>query len=96
MVMRQATAAFPLTASVFKDLAQQPRAVLQAAAVLVGPIVIAPRQEVVEPAEAVARVNVNDVELCRQGPANRLEMPMAQLGDVGLGHRTGLNRIVIP
>jgi len=81
---------------VLEDFAKQARPVLQASAVFVCPIVVAPRQEVVQAAEAVSRVDVDDVEVDRQGPADRLEMPVAHVCDVGFGHGAGLYRIVVP
>ena len=81
---------------VFQYFSQQAGPVLQASAVLIRPIVVAPRQEVVQAAEAVAGVDVDDVEVDRQRPADRLEVPVPHVRDVGLGHRAGLHRIVVP
>ena len=46
---------------VLEDLADESNAVLEAAAVLVGAIVVPARQEVVQTADCVSRVDVDDV-----------------------------------
>ena len=96
--MRQATAALPShdLAGVLEDLAQQPGAVLDAAAVLVGAVVVAPGQEVVQTADGVAGVDVDDVVVGLQRAADRLAVPVPHVGDVGLGHLAGLDRVVVP
>ena len=96
--MRHATAALPshYLAGVLEDLAQQAGPVLDAAAVLVGAVVVAPGQEVVQAADGVSGVDVDDVVFGLQGPADRLAVPVPHVGDVGLGHLAGLHRVVVP
>ena len=83
-------------AGVLEDFAQQAGAVLDAAAVLVGAVVVAPRQEVVQAADGVPGVDVDDVVFGLHRPADRLAVPVPQVGDVGLGHLAGLHRVVVP
>ena len=83
-------------AGVLEDLAQQADPVLDAAAVLVGAVVVAPRQEVVQAADGVTGVDVDDVVLGLQGAANRFAMPVPHVRDVSLGHFAGLDGVVVP
>ena len=83
-------------AGVLEDLAQQPGAVLDAAAVLVGAVVVAPGQKVVQATDGVPGIDVDDVVLGGDRTADRLAVPEPQIGDVGLGHLTGLDRVVVP
>ena len=85
-----------LLAGVFEYLAQESDPVGQAAAVFVGAVVVPPRQEVVQAAHGVSGVGVDDVVTDVDGAANRVAVPPAHIGDIGLGHRSRLHRVVIP
>ena len=75
----------------FDQLAQQPGAVLEGAAVLVGPL-IRGQQELAQQ-EPVAGVDVDDVETGSLGTPGGLDVPAAELSNVRLVHLPGLDRI---
>jgi len=90
---RDRAATGDLLDGVLDELAQQPHAVDQRAAVFVVAQVVAPGQEVLRPGEPVAGVDVDQVIAGLQAAADRGAVPLPQLCDVGLGHRPGLHGV---
>jgi hypothetical protein len=66
-------------AGVFQDFGQQPRPVGDRSAVGVGALVVAAGQEVVQDAQVVSAVDVDDVVSGRQGAADRQAVPAPQV-----------------
>ena len=77
-----------------QELAQQAHPVLNAAPVGIGALVVAGREEMVNGAEGVAAVDIDEVESGIQRPPHGLPVPAAQVGDVAKRHGPGLNRVV--
>ncbi len=86
-------AAVHLLQRVLEDLAQQPRAVRDAAAVLVGAVVVAAREEVLDHGQPVARVHVHQVVAGPQRAVDALPVPAPQIVDVAAVHAPGLHGI---
>ena len=81
-------AAVDLLAGVLDDLAQQPRAVLQAAAIFVGAVVVARATGSAGASiRSCAGIDVDDVEAGLQRAPHGLAVPAPQVGDVVLVHR---------
>ena len=77
------------------QLAQQPGAVFEAAAVFVGPLIAPPRQKVLREGEVVRGVDVDEVDIRASRPQRRLAVPPAKRADVRLVHGSRLDRIVV-
>ena len=80
---------------VLDQLAQQPRAVLQASAIFVDAVVLAPLQELVRDRQVVRRVDIDNVEPRFLRAERGIAMPLAKVADVLFVHRAGLDRIII-
>jgi hypothetical protein len=91
---RDGRAARAFLAGVLEDLGQQARPVGDRAAVAVCALVVPARQEVMQDAQVVPAVDVDDVVTRGQGTTDRKAMPAAQVTDVRRRHHAGLNRVV--
>ena len=78
---------------VLDDLAQEPRAVLHRASVLVAAVVVARREEVHEEREIVGCIHAHDVEARRLRVHRGAAVPAAVVGNVGLGHGARMDRV---
>ena len=87
--------AVDLRERVLEDLPQQPRAVRQAAAVLVLAVVVAAREEVLDRRQAVRGVDVDQVVARLQRARDRLPVPAPQVGDVVDRHAPRLHRLAV-
>ncbi len=76
-----------------QDLPQQPRPVLEAAAVVVRPVVRAAREEMLDRRQPVPGVHVDEVVPGAERPRDGLPVPAAQVGDVLHAHAPRLHRI---
>ena len=81
---------------VLDQLAEESRAILQRAAVLVGAMVPPPLEEVHRQAQVVRSVHVHEVEPRALAAHRRLAMPAPVLADVVLRHRARLVRMRAP
>ena len=81
-------------AGVLEDLPQQPHPVAGAAAIGVGALIEARREEMLDAAEGVPGVDVDEVVASPHGPDHCVAVPAAQIGDVLQAHHPGLNRVV--
>ena len=86
--------AVDLLERVLEDLAQEPGAVLEAAAVAVGARVVPARQELAERVQAVRGVDVDDVEARFERAPDGGPVPAANGGDVIEVHAPHLHRVV--
>ena len=82
-----------LVARVRDQLLQQARAVLQRAAIFVGALIGARREEMLDDAEAMRAIEAEDVVARPLGAAVGQLVPVAQVADVLLVHGAGLHRI---
>ena len=81
-------------ADIGHDFLHKPRAVFEAAAVFVGAVVGGGRQEMLENAEAVGAVETDQVEARRLAPLGGIDEPAAQVADILLIQRAGVDGIV--
>ena len=79
---------------VFQDLGQQPRPVGDRPAVGIGALVVPAGQKVMQHAQVVAAVDIDQVVPGGQGPADGQAVPAPQVGYVRRRHHAGLNRVV--
>ena len=76
------------------DLAQEPDAVFNAAAIFVGPLVIAARQEVVQKAQRMGGIDIDEVEARPLRTVDRRQVPLADVPNVRRVHSARLYRVV--
>ena len=93
--MRTATAQVSPTASLVSSISSRSSraAVLEAAAVLVAPVVVPARQEMHRQREVVAGIDIDEVEAGLARVERALAMPAAYVADVVLVHRPRGDRI---
>ncbi len=80
---------------VLQQLADQPRAVLDAAAIFVGPVIGVRREEMLRQRDVVACVDVDDVVANADSAFCRLDLPTPKLLDIGLVHLAAHDRVPI-
>ena len=90
---RDGGAAVHLVEGVLEDLAEETGAVLEAAAVLVVPVVRPRREEVLERRQAVRGVDVDEVVPRPDRARHGLAVPAPEIGDVLSAHLPGLHGI---
>ena len=78
---------------VFKQLAQEPHAVLQRAAVLVRPPVAAPGEEIHRHGDVMGAIDIDQIEARIPGPQHPVAVPAAKLADIVQVHGARLHRI---
>ncbi len=81
-------------AGVLDQLAQEPRTVAEASAVLVGPVVVPPRQQLHRQCESVRCIAVDDVEARVPRTQRSCSVPAPDVGEVSPSHRPGLHGFV--
>ena len=79
---------------VFQQLAHESYAVFQTAAVFVAATVAPAGDEMKRQRQVMARIHIHDVEADGARAQRRLAMPPADIGDVALGHRKRLRRLM--
>ncbi len=83
-----------LLTRLLEHLAEEASAVLERAAVLVGAVVPARREEVLQRRQAVGGIDVDDVVARLERTAHRLPVAAAQVADVVAAHPPRLDRLV--
>ena len=89
---RDGGAARGLFQRVLDELAQQAHAMIDAAAVGVGTLIVSPRQEVQRQRPVMTRVHIDDVVARLQGAPHRGAMLRTKAPDILQRHRLGLHR----
>ena len=80
---------------VLEHLANETHPVLDRSTILVGPRVVAARQEVLQQAQVVSGIDIDNVETGLPGPQHGLTVPMPETGNVGTVHGPCLARIPV-
>ena len=97
MAMRTGTAQVSPTASLVSSITslQQAGAVFERAAIFIGALIGGARQELLENAEPMAGIDIDEIVAGVLGAQGGGAMGAAQIADVGLVHGARLDRIVI-